>query len=378
MKIVIVGGHLAPALAVIEALPKDTEILFTGRNYALEGDKALSLEYQKITGLRIPFVNLNTGRLQRKFTRHTLKSVLKIPGGFFQSLHILKKFKPDVVVCFGGYLQIPVAAAAKVLGIPIIIHEQTMRAGLANKITTNIAKTVCISWPDSAKYFPRDKTVLTGLPLRREFIIAKKSPLPPFNKGDLKTIYITGGSLGAHAINVLVEGIVEKLVKNFIVIHQTGDAREFQDFERLVKIRETMPKELRDRYQLMKFIEPEKVPRIMASSDLVISRAGMNTIAELTYLRRPCILIPLPHGQVNEQLENAKFIQKMGLGSILRQDSATPEDLYSQIVELTDKLNMTQNPAPEMQDFIYYDAAEKIVQIIIKNKKKDKQQKDKE
>src|SRR3989339_499065 len=149
MKIIIIGGHLAPALSVLEALPKNTQVLFVGRKYALEGDNALSLEYNTITSLNIPFVGLNTGRLQRKITRFTLFSLLKLPFGIIKSFLILIDFKPDVVVGFGGYVSIPVTFCAFVLRIPVVIHEQTMEAGLTNRLVSRFAKKICISWDSS-------------------------------------------------------------------------------------------------------------------------------------------------------------------------------------------------------------------------------------
>jgi UDP-N-acetylglucosamine--N-acetylmuramyl-(pentapeptide) pyrophosphoryl-undecaprenol N-acetylglucosamine transferase len=372
MKLVIVGGHLAPALAVIEFLPKDTEIIFFGRKHALEGDKAYSLEYQKITALGIRFENLTTGRFQRKFTKHTLASLVKLPTGFFQSLTLLKKHNPDAVACFGGYLQVPIAYAAYFLKIPIITHEQTLKAGLANKTIAPIATKICISWPESAKYFPKDKTILTGLPLRKEFFLDNKNP--PFIKGGQggfqnashtgKTIYITGGSTGAHAINVLIEGCLEKLLEKFSIIHQTGSAKEFKDFERLEKTKQKLPEILKQKYTLTKFIDPKDVAKTMAASEIVISRSGMNTIAELVCLSKPAILIPLPYGQHNEQLENALFLQKMGLAKVLAQEETTPEILYSQIISFTDKLDKRVDSAIGAQNLNHHHAAEKIIKTI--------------
>lgn len=364
MKIIIVGGHLSPALAVIERLPKEAQVLFIGRKYALEGDKAFSLEYQKIISLGIRFINLTTGRLQRKFTRHTLTSLLKLPIGFVQALKILSIDKPDVVVCFGGYVQIPVAAAAYVLHIPVIIHEQTRKAGLANKLIAPFAKTVCISWPESAVYFPKNKTILTGLPLRKEFF-QNRSLTKDVNR---KTIYITGGSLGAHAINILIEGTLHKLLESFYIIHQTGDAKEYNDYERLEKIKDQLPKHLQGRYKLAKFIDPKDTAQIMNSADLIISRSGMNTVAELMYLEKPCLLIPLPHGQTSEQLGNALSVEKLGIARVLRQEELTPEILYSQITQFIAKLDSSRfNRGKSLQTkkLINYDAAEKIVQIIV-------------
>ncbi len=399
MKLVIVGGHLSPALAVIEALPKSTQILFIGRKYGLEGDKAHSLEYQKITSLKIPFVDLPTGRVQRKFTRNTIPSLFKLPVGFYNAWRVLKDFKPDIVVCFGGYVQIPVAFAAFSMEVPIITHEQTRKAGLANRIIAPLAKRICISWEESSKYFPKSKTVLTGIPIRREFFKNTKAKIPPtpfnkgggkmftpirkggeeefFNEGNIQRfpsllkrgqgrflIYITGGSSGAHAINMLIEGCIEKLLTKFNVIHQAGDAKEYGDFERLDKIRKSLPKELQERYKLVKFIDPEVIARIMTGADVVVTRSGANTIAELIYLGKPCILIPLPHGQANEQLENAKFLQSLGIAKILIQENLTSEILYSQVVEFVAKLDSTKGMSNDARKFIKYNASEKIVKII--------------
>jgi len=385
MKIVVVGGHLAPALAVIEAMPKNAEILFIGRKHALEGDKAFSLEYEKIREMGTRFVDVETGRLQRKFTKHTVPSVFKLPKGFYKAFKILKDFKADAVVCFGGYVQVPVAFAAFALGIPVIAHEQTRRAGLANKIVARIARVVCVSWEESMEFFPKEKTVWTGIPLRREFLENVKKeipPAPPLKKGGVnmseRTIYITGGSLGAHGINILIEGCLEKLLHKYSIIHQTGDAREYGDFERLEKIKQGLQKELQERYTVLKFIDPADVVETMRSADVVISRSGMNTVAELLYLEKPCLLIPLPHGQTNEQLENAMYAQSLGLGKVLTQGELTSEILYSQIVEFVDTLESKGDLRVSKQDFIKHDAAEKIVQIIseisVNEKQKEKQE----
>lgn len=361
MKIIIVGGHLAPALAVIGRLPKGTDIMFVGRKYALEGDKAFSLEYQKITSLGIRFENLTTGRLQRKITRYTLFSLLKLPIGFLQSFKILANFKPDVLVCFGGYVQIPLAFCAYFLHIPVLVHEQTRKAGLANKIISPIADTVCISWPESAIYFPKTKTILTGLPLRKEFFQNKSD----FKKNNNKLIYITGGSLGAHALNVLIEQIIRKLLEKYYVVHQTGDAKEYNDYDRLENIRQSLPLGLKERYKLIKFIDPERTVDIMKSADLIISRSGINTVAELMYLEKPCLLIPLPHGQRSEQLDNALSLEELGFARVLKQEELTPEILYSQITQFIAKLDSIGNSTSGTKKLIKYDAAEKIIQLII-------------
>lgn len=324
MRIVLIGGHLAPALSVLEALPKDTKVLFVGRKYALEGDSALSLEYKTIVQLKIPFVGLNTGRWQRKLTRFTLFSLLKFPFGIIKSFLILIGFKPDVVVGFGGYVSVPVVLCAYLLRIPVVIHEQTLEAGFANRLVSRFATKICISWQTSRKYFPKDKIAMTGNPMRKFSIsnpeVSGQSRITEsiFNN-KLPTIYITGGSSGSHIINVLIEGIIKELLEAYNIIHQAGDAHEYHDFDRLEGIRQALPEKLRNNYILEKFIDPAEVGELISSSSLVISRSGMNIITELIYFEKPALLIPLPFSQNNEQLKNAKFLEKIGLGIVLQQ-----------------------------------------------------------
>ena len=329
MKIVLIGGHLSPALCVLEALPSDARVLFIGRKYALEGDNALSLEYKTINSMKVPFVALNTGRLQRKLTKYTISSLLKLPFGVIKSFLTLVKFRPDVVVGFGSYVSIPVALSAYVLRIPIVIHEQTMEAGFANRLISRLATKICISWSSSRKYFPEEKVVLTGNLIRKfqisnfKFQIDKQKPL----------IYITGGSSGSHFINLLIEGCARGLLDKYNLIHQTGDAQEFCDFDRLEKLRNSLSAKQKERYILRKFIDLSETGEILSRISLIISRSGMNIITELLHFEKPALLIPLPFSQNNEQLKNAKFLENIGLGKVLYQEELNSKRLF-QAIEL--------------------------------------------
>lgn len=241
MKIAIVaggGGHFSTALAVMESLGKDDNVLLFLRKYAFEGDRAVSLEYQTATSLGIHFEIITTARLQRTFTRHTLPSLLKMPTGFFQALTQLKKYKPDVLFSTGGYVSLPVCFAAKTLGIPIVIHEQTLGFGLSNKIVSKFAQKVCVSFPTSEKYFPKEKVVLTGNPMKQFKVKSLKFKV---SSEPLPLIYITGGSSGAHAINQIVFSCLEKLLEKYRIIHQTGDSQQFLDFEKQEKLKNSLP-----------------------------------------------------------------------------------------------------------------------------------------
>ncbi|MBI4096270.1 MAG: UDP-N-acetylglucosamine--N-acetylmuramyl-(pentapeptide) pyrophosphoryl-undecaprenol N-acetylglucosamine transferase [Candidatus Levybacteria bacterium] len=374
MKVAIIGGHLSPALAVIDALPKDAKILFIGRKYALEGDNALSLEYETIAKLKIPFVGLNTGRLQRKLTRFTLFSLLKLPFGIVKSFLILIKFKPDVVVGFGGYVSIPVIPCASILKIPVVIHEQTMEAGLANRLVSRFSRKICISWNSSRKYFPKNKVVFTGNPVRKFKILN-----PPFSIAEsvfnnkLPIIYITGGSSGSHAINVLIEGALKEFLESYNIIHQTGDAHEYRDFDRLERLKHTMSEELRGNYLLEKFIDPSGIGDLINSSSLVIARSGMNTITELLYFEKPSLLIPLPFSQNNEQLKNAKFLEKIGLSVVLHQNGLDSKKLLQAVKLMFRNIGSYKIDKKELKNLPGKHAAQNIVSII-NNVSKDKTQ----
>ena len=321
MKVVLVGGHLSPALAVLEKLEKK-DVYYIGRKHSFEGDNALSLEYQEIAKLGIPFFALKTARLQRKFTKYTLLSFLKMPIGFYQALKILNKIKPDVVLCFGGYLSVPVGLAASVLRMPIVIHEQTLAIGFANKILSPLAKKICISWESSENFFPKEKTVLTGNPIKQDTLklLNYKKILnnPPL-------IYITGGSSGSHAINGLVRNSLEKLLEKYVIFHQTGDSGLYNDFEKLTLIKNSLTEKYSKNYTLTKFLDVKESSQMLAKADLVVGRSGINTVTELIYLEKPALFIPLPFSQKNEQAKNANFMKDLGLAEIIEQNFLTPD-----------------------------------------------------
>lgn len=383
MRLVIIGGHLAPAISIIEELPKDTKILFVGRKYTFEGEKTTSLEFKTIISKHIPFVNLTTGRLQRKFTVHTIPSLIKIPYGFIQAFSILNSFKPDVVLGFGGYLSVPVIIAAFLLRIPVVIHEQTFAAGLANKIASNFSDKICISYESSRKFFRKEKTVLTGNPIRNfqlslleakrrsNLLIQEIAALPSVARNDRPIIYITGGSSGSHFINIMIEGSIKELLKHFIVIHQTGDSQKYQDFDRLQNLRDSFPKELKDRYVLKKFIDFEDVGLVLNKSDLVVSRAGINTVNELINFQKPALLIPITFSQNNEQFKNALYFKSLGLGEIAKQNSLDSSLLLQKIREMVN--NIDRYKLDKSKIVLTANASQKIIDILeyVKNKKKN-------
>lgn len=346
MRIVIIGGHFSPALSLIEQLAGN-EIFVIGRKYTFEGDKTESYEYKVCAGRHITFIELRTGRLQRRFSTHTVPSLLKTSYGYIQALLILRKIKPDIVVGFGGYVSLPVCFAARHLRIPILIHEQTQGAGLANRIIGRFATKVALSFEASRKYFSPKKIVMTGNPIRSEVFEIKEKIKIDTTK---PLLYVTGGSGGSHAINLLIGALLDKLLMHYSIIHQTGDS-SFNDYERLAEQKNRLPDMLKDRYVVQRFISLEEIGWVMKHANLIISRSGINTVSELLTLHKKSILIPLPHGQKNEQMANAQLAKNEGIAEILEQSEATPDKLLSLITYMMEHADNYARPNHSYEHF---------------------------
>ncbi len=366
-RIVVTGGHLTPALAVIEELRKQGwEIIFIGRKYALEGEKTLSVEYKTVNDLGIKFFSITTGRLQRSFTRYTLFSLTKIPLGVIQSFYWLIKFRPKVIVSFGSYVALPVALAGWLLRIPIITHEQSVVPGLATKIISRFAQKICISWPETEKYFFQEKVILTGNPIRPEIFKSAGAKLAHSwgVSSNLPLIYITGGSLGAHVINKAVGQILPELLKKYRLVHQCGDAKAFNDYENLQFMSSKLPSPLKERYFLAKYVESQDIGWILGSADLVICRAGANTVSELAALGKPAVLIPLPWAGQKEQMENAKLLEEAGTAVILPQERLAGESLFQTIDSLIKNIDHYKNNGQKAKSLIKSQAAQRLAEIV--------------
>ncbi len=363
MRILITGGHFSPAYALIEEFKKrGHELVVIGRRYPFENDKSESYEYEVCKKENIEFVEIKTGRYQRKFSAYTVSSLLKTPNGFLQAQKHLKRIKPDVVLTFGGYIGLPVAYAAKLSGIPVVLHEQTQHAGLASKLISKIANSVCISFESSKSFFPAGKTVFTGDPLRPEvFKVEKKLPLPSENK---KIIYITGGSTGSHFINNRIYETAEDLLSDYILIHQTGDSEKFRDFEKLEKLRNSLPEDKKKRYMLRKFIFPEEIGFVLAEADLLVSRSGANTVFEIMAKKKVSLLIPLPYGQNNEQLANAKLLKRIGIGDYVLEEDINADNLKLKIKEMIDSASLYKKNMDKAESYVVKDSAQKIADIV--------------
>lgn len=366
-KIVITGGHLTPALAVIDELQKrgGWKIYFIGRKYVAEGERTSSLESMVIPEKGIRFIPIRAGRLQQKFTKYTLPAFLRIPVGFFQALYHLIRLRPKVILSFGSYVSVPVVFAGWLLRIPIMIHQQTVVPGRADKINALFAKKIAVSWKEALSNFPSTKVVLTGNPIRKEIFKTDNEfwKSLKFEKG-LPLILVTGGNQGSHRINVTIERVLEKLLAKNNLFHQVGYLQAFDDFDRLLEKRNRLPERLKSRYRLKKYLTGEEWGTLFNKADLVISRAGINTLAELMALEKPSLLIPIPWLYGNEQMKNAQMLKRIGIAEIIPQEKLTPQSLYQAIEKMASRLSDYRRNAAKAKRLVKLNAASKIADLL--------------
>lgn len=339
VKIMLIGGHLTPALAVLKELRRRgySNFVWVGTKYNQAGNKEQTQEFKIIEKEEIKFINLKTGKLIRSISFSTLiyaiKQFLLLFLGFFKSFYIILKERPKIVLSFGGYLGVPVAFWARVLGCKVVTHEQTMAIGLANKIIAKFSHKVLVSWEKNLTQYSSTKVVLVGNPIRKDLLIPVEKNLTTELNPKLPIVFITGGNQGANEINRRIFLTINRLLEKANVIHQTGNSSVTKDFEKAISIKESLPEDYKTRYIVKDYFPTEEVSEILQHSDLIFSRAGANTVTEILALGKLAILMPIPWVSGNEQFLNAKLVESAGLGYILEQkDSLSHETVYQTIL----------------------------------------------
>lgn len=376
-RIAIIGGHLTPALAVLNELKSQgfEDIIWIGTKYSQTRNKNVSLEYQIVQKTDTPFITLKAGKLWRKFTFKTLipaiQNLILIPYGFIKSFQILIKHKPTVVVSFGGHLALPLVFIAKILGIKSITHEQTVVLGLTNKIISKFADRVCVSWENSLKFFPEAKTVYTGLPIREELL--PKAHKIKYFKNDLPILLVMGGNQGSNTINWRLSKILPDLLKITNIIHLTGNSTLTKDYRKAIESKSKLDENVTNRYIVKENAYFEEYANYLNSSDVVLSRAGANAISELLLHGKLSVLIPIPWASNNEQLKNAKILEETGLGLVLEQyDEMPPIEIFNAIKVLLDAFtkdkdlngNKLSDAKEKARSYVKLDATKNIIKEI--------------
>ena len=350
MKILISGGHLTPALALIDFIKKNhkkDEVVFVGRIYSQSDLKQLAQEKNEVEKRQIKFVHLNAPKtVKRKSLQHKILFPFLLTRSIGSALTIFKKEKPDIFVSFGGYLAIPLTIAAKLTRIKIFTHEQTHAAGIANQFIAKFADKIAISYPSSKKYFPRTKTHLTGNPIRSTLLNTNTTQPKWISQKVFKPILlITGGSQGSKIINQVIKSSLLELTKEWTVIHLCGSSNIKSDYkQQLEQVKKELPSEQQQHYFIKEWASDIEMSWIYNHTQLAISRAGANTVMELTVKNIPTIFIPLPNSHHDEQLKNAQELSNQKAALILRQEQLTSKALISKLNQLKkDHLEILKN-----------------------------------
>lgn len=328
------GGHIYPAIAIANELKArfpECEILFVGASDKMEMQKVPQAGY-KIEGLWI-------AGIQRKLTMDNLKFPLKLLSSLIKSRRIIKQFKPDVAIGTGGFASGAVVKVAAQMGIPTVIQEQNSYPGITNKLLSKKAKAICVAYEGLEKYFPKEKIILTGNPVRQDLLNVKENRTEAIGHFNLdpnkKTLLILGGSLGARRINQLIEKEMDFILsQNVQIIWQCG---KFY-FEEYKKYSE------KEGVQVLSFID--RMDLVYAAADIIISRAGASSVSELALVGKPTIFIPSPNVAEDHQTKNAKAIADKN-GAVLIKESELDtrfEDVLSEILKNEDLQNqLSQN-----------------------------------
>ncbi|WP_042356333.1 undecaprenyldiphospho-muramoylpentapeptide beta-N-acetylglucosaminyltransferase [Bacillus rubiinfantis] len=325
MKIVVsgggTGGHIYPALALIREIQKvnkDAEFLYIGTQNGLES--------QLVPRENIPFKSIHITGFRRKLSIENVKTVVRFLKGVRDSKQYLKAFKPDIVIGTGGYVCGPVVYAAAKLKIPTMIHEQNSVPGLTNKFLSRYVNKIAICFEEAKDFFPREKTIFTGNPRASE-VIGKdgiKGRLSVGLKPTTPAVLIFGGSRGARPINeAVVKSLPQFVGKPYQVLYVTGDVH----YEDIKKEAELVGNP--DNVVIKPFIH--NMPEVLAGMDLVVSRAGATTLAELTSLGIPSILIPSPYVTNNHQEKNARSLSEHGAAELVIEKDLTSNSLIAHI-----------------------------------------------
>ncbi|MDO8493559.1 MAG: UDP-N-acetylglucosamine--N-acetylmuramyl-(pentapeptide) pyrophosphoryl-undecaprenol N-acetylglucosamine transferase [bacterium] len=357
------GGHFYPIIAIVQAIREIAEVekLVGIELYFMSNDpydKRLLFENG------ITFKQVSAGKWRRYFSLRNIVDLFKTAVGTISAIGQLYAIYPDVVFGKGGYASFPTLFAARLLGIPVIIHESDSHPGRANLWASKFAKKIAVSYPEAAKYFPEGKVAFTGNPLRKEI-------LSPITRGaheflelerDVPIIFITGGSQGALNLNDVIIDILPSLVKKYQIVHQTGKNNFIESKRRGALVLEGS--EFAKRYKPFAYLNETALRMVGGVTNLAISRAG-STIFELAAWGVPCIIIPIPEEISHDQRSNAFAYARSGAGIVIEEKNLAGTLLMSEINRMMSSPEILQDMRQKAMNFSPKDASYKIAKELI-------------
>jgi UDP-N-acetylglucosamine--N-acetylmuramyl-(pentapeptide) pyrophosphoryl-undecaprenol N-acetylglucosamine transferase len=353
MKILFTGGgtsgHITPLLAVAEEIKKiksaeeKLEFMFIGPDS--DFNKAIS-----DAGIEVK--NIQAGKLRRYFSLKNFTDIFKIIYGVAQSFYFVYIFKPDIVFSKGGFASVPAVIAARIFNILIFTHESDISPGLANRIISFFADKIFISFEDTGEYFSKRKTIYAGSLIREHILAGDKNRAKSFFglKENIPTILVFGGSQGAQKINEILLKLLPAILEKCQVIHICG----MKNYEKINSLKANKRlfafKEFTERYKLYPYLSDE-LKDAYALSDIIISRAGANSLSEIIALEKPSVIIPLPTSANNHQLKNAGYFDERGMITLLKEENLTEDILTKELFRLLQEDYYKNNIIKKMKEF---------------------------
>jgi len=345
--------------------------------YIGSGDK---LEKELIQKYNLNYQSVSSGKFRRyrrgwkkeitdiQTNKKNIADAVRFTKGYFQAMRILRKFKPDVVFTKGGYVTVPVGLAASRLKIPLLIHDSDAIFGMSTKVLAPKSKLIATGFPKNvfAESTYIDKIIFTGNPVRKELLsgsLARAQKIFPF-KSRKPVVLVFAGSQGANAINEIIFGGLDIILKDYNLIHHTGSG----DIEQARVFAHKLPDNLRDSYRPFDFLKSELADALFYA-DIVIGRAGANSIAEIAAHSKPAILIPSPYSANNHQQRNAEVLERMGAARIIQQEDLSPIRLISEIDKIISDARVKKYLQNSIHELWIADSASRIAHLILRTNK---------
>ena len=353
LKILFTGGgtagHVTPNVALINRIKElrpDAEIYYVGSEKGIENDIIGKLPDVK-------YYAIPTGKMRRYLSIENLKDIFRVQKGYRHAKKLVKEIQPDVLFSKGGYVAVPVVAAAGRKKVPVLSHESDITPGLANMISLRHAKKVCTTFPDTLKRIPGKRGIFTGTPIRKELYAGSETRAKELLSFDDKpVILVMGGSIGSVAINNAIRNNLKKLTEKYNIIHLCGKGRLSEEPEHISN----------PSYRQFEFVS-EELPDYLALADIIVSRSGANAIHEFLALKKPMLLIPLPSSASRgDQLLNAESFRQRGIARVLQEENINEETLSAAVDELyASREELIENMSREAN----IDGTEKIANLIL-------------
>ena len=352
------AGHIWPTLLVAQELKKlsaQTKFIYLGSRAGMES--------KIVPGRGIDYFGISTGKIRRYWSFQNLLTPFLVMIGFFQSLLILAREKPEIIYAKGGYVTVPPVIAGWFLRIPAIIHESDSVLGLSNRILSLFAKKIATAYP--IRYYPtrlQKKIVYVGLPVRKELITAEKNQgyqiFSLSNK--LPVLLVFGGSQGAHKINQLIFKKLSKILNKTQIIHLTGSL----DYDKAIARRKSLKSHLKDRYLIFDFLVKE-MPYAEKMADLIVARCGANTLTEIAAVGKASILIPLLTSAANHQVTNAAIFRENKAAQVLFENEITAALLAKKIIDLVSRPFLLKQLGENAAKLFKPDAAQNLAKLLL-------------